>query len=206
LCSRLLFLYSALFPEKVDIAIGFDNLKPLTMETAQEVASIKFTLDGISIINERSQESNENPPAYTVEEMIERLHVGSNESVTRECAPYLLKRNIQPSRKYPGKFSFSRDGRLKYSTFPYYSHDVCMHMARRITMPYLFITASGTPEFEKSHYTTEVLEILLKNPRFEYHMIDSTSHHFHLVEPEKIADTVGSFIRKHRGGRAAHHL
>ncbi|KAG5671937.1 hypothetical protein PVAND_002105 [Polypedilum vanderplanki] len=198
LSSRLLFLYSAIFPDKVDIAIGFDNLKPLTLESNQEFASIRFTLDGMTIINERSQESDENPPAYTIDEMIKRIYIGSQKSVTIECAKYLLKRNIQPSRKYPGKFTFSRDNRLKYSTFPYFPHEDCLLMAKRITMPYLFITASGTPEYEKSKYTTEVIETMLMNPNFEYHMVDSNSHHFHLIEPEKIVEIVGNFIRKHR--------
>lgn len=187
------------------MAIGLDNLKPLTLETTQSVVSIQNTLEGISIIADRSQEDDDNPPAYAINEMIERLCAGTNESVTLEYAPFLLKRNIRASKKYPGKFNFARDGRLKYSTFPYYSHDVCMHMAEKITMPYLFVTASDTPEYEKTKYTEEVISVLLQNPNFEYQMIDSDSHHFHLVVPEKISEILSDFIRKHRRD-VIHHL
>jgi pimeloyl-ACP methyl ester carboxylesterase len=196
MCSRLVYVYASLFADKVDVVIGFDNLKPLTLQLHQFKALVNAQLSYYSIVGKRSKDSSE-PPAYTIEEMISRTVDGTNGSVTMECVPYLLKRNIIPSKRQPGKFCFSRDGRLKYSTFPYTNLELSLEMADKINMPYLFITGSDTPEFEKNEYTVAALKVLLQKTHFEYQIVQTYSHHFHLVEPEKISEVIQSFLQKH---------
>jgi pimeloyl-ACP methyl ester carboxylesterase len=205
LSSRLLYIFAAVFPEKVDFVIGLDNLKPLALETHAVISALGANIESYQIISERTQHKSE-APAYTIDEMIERLCNGTNGSVTKEIAPFLLRRNITPSIKFPGKFNFARDGRLKFSTFPYYPHNVTLEMTNRITMPYLFITGSGTPEFEKKKYTYEVLHSLATHHNFHYFIVDSNSHHFHLLEPEKISHVMSKFIEKYCGSEKNHHL
>jgi pimeloyl-ACP methyl ester carboxylesterase len=195
--GHLAFFFSSILPDRVDMVISIDGLKPINRDFSMLMSDLQDSFKNFARSDEQSK-SDKEPPAFTIDEMIERTHVGSFGSVTRECAPYLLKRNIQPSRKYPGKFSLSRDSRLKHSIFPYYAHEDCLKMASRITMPYLFIAASGTPQFEPPKYSNEALEVLLKSKNFEHHKVESNSHHFHLVQPEKIANTVSTFIRKHK--------
>jgi len=129
--------------------------------------------------------------------MIERMHAGTYGSVTKETAQYLLKRNIKRSEKFPGKFYFTRDSRLKYNYSSTFSQDVSLELAKRLDMPHLFLKAIHSPFYERRKYFDEAIEILKQNNNFESHFVDST-HHMQLTEPEKVAPIISTFIEKHR--------
>lgn len=194
--SVLSFVFSSVFPHKTDMVIGIDALKPSIHNPVLVAQFLGDRVENFMIADKRNQEKSE-PPAYSLEEMVERIVEGTHGSVNRECAPYLLKRNIKHSKKYPGKFYFARDSRLKYSFGAEYSQEVSVELAKRIDFPYMFIKATQSPYYERKIYHDEVVNVLKKNSKFEYHVIDST-HHLHLIEPEKISGIINDFIEKYR--------
>ncbi|XP_061393415.1 probable serine hydrolase [Musca vetustissima] len=190
------FVYCALFPQKVDLYIGLDVLKPLTRSAKSIVDILGERIESISKVERRIRNKSE-PPAYEWDQLVERLHVGTNKSVDMDTCKFLLKRNIKPSEHEPHKYYFSRDGRLKNSLFYAFSQQVPVEMARRITCPHLFIKALQAPYYERKEYYDEVLAILQQKPNFVYHEVEG-SHHVHLNEPEKVAPLIISFLEKYR--------
>lgn len=190
------YVFAALFPEKIDMYIGLDVLKPLIRSSSKIIESYTQRLEGHLKVEKRIKNKSE-PPAYDWDQLVERLHAGTEKSVDVEACKYLLQRNIKPSEHEPHKYYFSRDSRLKTSLFFAFSQDLAVEMARRIECPYLFIKANQGPYYEDRKYYDEVIEILTQKPNFEYHMVDGT-HHVHLNEPEKVAKIINSFIHKVR--------
>lgn len=195
--AQVAFVYAGIFPSRIDFMINIDNFKPLNRDTKHLMRSLEDSLENFIKADSRNQDNSE-PPAYSVDEMVERLHQGSFKSVSRECAPYLLKRSIQPSRKYPGKFYFTKDGRLKHDIGFNLPLETYVDFAKDLKMPYLVVKAAGVPIIEKMKNYEAVLNTLRESPNFEYIIAESNSHHFHLNEPELISDVVGNFLRKQR--------
>lgn len=194
--SVLCFQYAAIFPSKVDCVIAIDALKPQIHNPVTVSNILADRYENFKIADKRNQEKSE-PPSYTIEEMVDKVVDGTYESVNRECAPYLLKRNIKRSEKYPGKFFFARDSRLKYMMSGAFTQELLVVLAKKITCPYMFIKASNSPYYERKIYHDEIVDVMNKNPNFEYHTVDA-NHHLHLTDAEKIAGFVSEFINKHK--------
>lgn len=193
--SVLSFMFASVFPNKVDLLLQIDALKPHIHNPTKVAASYEDRIMNFMLADQRNQEKSE-PPSYTYEDMVERLHSGTYGSVSKETAQYLLKRNIKRSEKFPGKFYFTRDSRLKYNYSSSFSQSVSVELAKRLKMPHLFIKALHSPFYERREYFDEVIDILKENKDFECHTVDST-HHLHLTEPEKLAPILTEFIEKH---------
>jgi pimeloyl-ACP methyl ester carboxylesterase len=194
--SILSYMFASVFPSKVDLYIGIDALKPHIFNPKLVAEILEERIENFILADKRNQEKSE-PPAYSIDECVEKMVEGTQGSVTAECAQYLLKRNLKRSEKYPGKFYFARDSRLKFSYGSNYPQEVLVELAKRITCPHMFIKASKSPYYERKEYHDQVVDILNKNPKFEYQTIDST-HHLHLTEPEKVSGVISDFINKHR--------
>lgn len=121
---------------------------------------------------------------------------GTNGSVTKECCPFLLKRNIKKSEKHPEKYFFTRDSRLKNNSGASMSQEISVELAKNLKMPYLYIQAKHTPLRERKVYHEEVIAIMSKSPKFEHCEIDST-HHLHLTHPEMVAPVINEFLGKY---------
>lgn len=180
------------------MVIGIDVLKAQVFEM-QELRSFVNNFDKFYLTDARNVIGDE-PPSFDYEELVEKLHKGSFKSVTKEVAHHLLERNIEKSQKHPGKFYFSRDRRMMFNEGIYLPQDAQIVLAKRLTMPYLFIKASNSFFLpgDKAQYDNEVLQILKSHKNFEHHVIDSTSHHLHLSEVEKVAGIMSDFIKKHK--------
>ena len=120
---------------------------------------------------------------------------GTNGSVTKECCPFLLKRNIKKSEKHPQKYFFTRDSRLKNNFGPDPSQEISIELAKRVKMPYLFIKATDSPFYERKMYYDQIVDILKTNPDFELHNVEAT-HHLHLTHPELVAPIITEFLNK----------
>ncbi|XP_067613520.1 probable serine hydrolase [Eurosta solidaginis] len=188
------FMFSAFFPDRVDMMVGLDNLKPGVYSSKNVVDFYKKCLKKAML---REQQMNSEPPCYEWHQLVERLHNGTKQSVNKETCEFLLKRGVQPSQHQPHKYYFSRDSRLKHLFFHIFSEEVPLEMAQRITSPYLFIKALQSSHNESNAALDQTLEILRRNNNFEYHEVEG-SHHFHLNEPERVAPIINSFISKWR--------
>lgn len=195
--SKLSFNYSACFPKRSDLLIGIDVLKPLVRPVEKISSDMGNQLDKLIVEYQRNSVHSE-PPTYTAEELIEILYKGTSKSVTRETAPYLLKRAVQESTTQPNRFYFVRDNRIKILNYAITYHQLNLHMAKRITAPHLFIKAAQATYYENKKYHDETIEALQQsNPDFEVFIADGT-HHIHLTEPERISAKISEYISKYR--------
>ncbi|XP_034655465.1 serine hydrolase-like protein [Drosophila subobscura] len=193
----LMFVFAALAPHAVDMVISLDilisecrqpegnNLRLAAHNMEKHLGEDERLVGGCS----------REPPAYTLQKMCSALAKGSFNSVRQEVAHHMLHRQVTRSRLYPGKYYFSRDGRIKFINHAYLDNGLFAEMARRIeTNPYLVIKASDSPFVGPS----EALSILTaNNPNFEFHEVQGT-HHVHLNEPEKCAQYIVPFLIRHR--------
>ncbi|XP_053691338.1 probable serine hydrolase [Sabethes cyaneus] len=189
-------IFSSIFPDKIDFLVGIDALKPHIADPAKIGPRLEKKIPQMLVADIRNREKSE-PPSYAFEELVERLHHGTNKSVSKEAAPYLLNRNIKKSTMHPDKYYFTRDSRLKYSVGVGWSQDVNLELAKRMTMPYMFIKALHSPYYEEKKYFEQYINVVKEvNPKFELEFVDST-HHLHLTEPEKVAPLVTKFLCKY---------
>ncbi|XP_062553002.1 probable serine hydrolase [Armigeres subalbatus] len=190
------FVFSSIFPDMVDLYIGLDALKPHIPDPHEIGPRLQKRIPQMLVADIRNRHKSE-PPSYTYEDLVSRLHQGTHKSVSKEAAPYLLNRNIQKSSVNPNKFFFTRDSRLKYGVGIGFSQDINLELAKRLTMPYLFLKAKHSTYYEDKKYFDEFIEVVQKNnPLFELHFVDST-HHMHLTEPKKVAPIVSKFLCKY---------
>lgn len=190
------FAFASLYPDKVDLVVGLDALKPHQRTVPRQIETIATRMEEFLKEDERNR-SDAEPPSYTYEELIERLFVGSFHSVNRDTCQYLLARNIKRSKYNPNKFYFIRDRRLKYYNYQIGNQEFVNDMAKRITCPYLFVKAKGSTYFEDRKYYFDTLAYMKENPRFELASVEG-SHHFHLNNPKDISETINNFICKYR--------
>lgn len=194
--SQLGYYYAGSFPDKIDMLISLDVLKPHSKSADKMVNDISKRVEAMLLADSRKKLKSE-PPCYPYDELVNRLHEGTFKSVTKEAAPFLLNRNIAKSPTDPNKFYFTRDNRLKGLNYAIPTHDVNLELAKRIVCPHLFIKATNSPLYEKKHYYEEVLNYLLTKSTFKFVTVEGM-HHVHLTHPTTIAGEVSDFINKHR--------
>ncbi|XP_054731522.1 probable serine hydrolase [Anastrepha obliqua] len=193
--SIIAFVFAAVFPDKVDMVIGIDALKPHQRPPASAIRTVETRMREFVKEDERNR-SQEEPPSYSFDELIERIFIGTFHSINKDRCKHMLARNIQKSEKYPEKYFFSRDRRLKFYNYMVGSQELCVEMAKRIQCPYLFIKARHSSYFEDKKYYDEVLAILQMKSSFEYSEVDG-SHHVHINHPERISEQVNDFINRY---------
>lgn len=190
------FIYNAMFPDRCDMTLSLDTIKPLIRPTENAIKSMRDRLEQ-NLIEYQRQINKSKPPTYTYDKMIEMIVKSSGNSVTKECAPYLMNRAIAESDSNENQFYFTRDNRVKNFSLTPFDWDLVADMAKLIRSPYLFIKADWT-YFDDKKYTDYVMDIMRKNiSDFEYGKVAST-HHVHLVAPELIAPRISSFIQRNR--------
>lgn len=194
--SMLSFLYAATYPNKCDMVIGLDSLRPYG--NVFKLISRHFS-KGLSKSHEadiRNREKQE-PPSYTYDELVTKIKSGFLMRINEEAAPYLLARAVVPSSKEPNKYYFARDSRTKASPIPMMAHDILTMFAKNIVSPYCFMKTSVIPRIENQAYYNEIVEIMQENPQFEIHSVVG-DHHIHLNKPNKISGILSAFISKYR--------
>ncbi|XP_058447440.1 probable serine hydrolase [Malaya genurostris] len=194
--AQIGFVFTALFPGKVEFLIQIDALKPLSyypkhLPNYGAIMVTKFIEADV-----RNRELSE-PPSYTYEEMIEKLHEATFESLSKETCPYILQRNIKHSKKFPGKYYFDRDNKVKYMQIIGWSDAVNHELARHVKVPQLMLKATQSPYRGSREGFDDMVAVLQKhNPLFELQYVNG-SHHIHLTDPELVAPVITEFLKKH---------
>lgn len=193
--SIMTFLFASVFPDKVNLAIGIDALKPHIWRPFKVPGYIEKQVKNFIKADIRNQIDSE-PPAYSYDEIVERWCKATNNSITKEVAPYMMKRNIAESTKNPGNYYFTRDSRIKSNYSTNLPQEVSLELAKRIQIPYLFMKATKSPYYEDKKYFDETIEILKQNELFQLEFVEAT-HHLHLTHPEIVAPIVSKFLEKY---------
>lgn len=194
--SQLGYYFAGSFPDKIDMMISLDVLKPHSKAPEKIVNDIARRIEAM-LVDDARKKLKSSPPSYVYDDLLKRLHEGTFKSVSKEAAPFLLNRNIAKSTVDPNKFYFTRDSRLKGMNYAIPTHEVNIELAKRIVCPHLFIKATDSPLYEKKHFYEEVLNLLKGNPSFKFVTVEG-KHHVHLTDPTVVSGEISEFINKYR--------
>uniref|UniRef100_A0A2A4K5R3 AB hydrolase-1 domain-containing protein n=1 Tax=Heliothis virescens TaxID=7102 RepID=A0A2A4K5R3_HELVI len=185
--------FATVFPDDVEFFIAIDSLIYDDYDLNSVVNRISKTLRKGLVAQTRLDQE---PPTYTVDEMIKLWHLGTRKSVALESVPHLLKRGAKQSKSDPTKYYFSRDSRLKYTLFNPEDRKFVEALVKRLKCPTLYVKAIDSP-FSADPYSIEMREILEQiNEKYEFHFVPGT-HHVHLNNPEVVAPLIKKFVQKH---------
>ncbi|XP_023029672.2 probable serine hydrolase [Leptinotarsa decemlineata] len=188
------YTYCMLYPEDIDMVLFIDGSKPMVRKNIN--VRIAQAIDAFFKYNSFN-ESSEEPPSYSIEDMKKMVGAPNNNSVSLEYATILMERNIAPSKLYPGKFYFTRDPRLKTGTSLYFNQEDLVEYAHHMKMPMLLVKSTESSYYEPKENVYQVLDILKRTSiDFDFHYVPGT-HHVHLNNPENVADLMQNFIRRH---------
>lgn len=185
------FMYASLFPMHVDLICALDTLKPVNFSPVDAALLISTRLNKLYRINSCAP-----LPAYTYDEIKERIYEGSLKSLDRDKVELLMKRGIKPSINDSNKFQLTRDIRIKYIHPLFISQEIIMQFIKTIQAAYLFIKTDDCTYDEPSEIFSQTLEQFQKyNQRFEMIRVNGT-HHEHLNNPTAIAPKINEFLAK----------
>lgn len=187
------FFYASIFPDYMDLFVALDSFEPYIVDP------VLLMRLNVSRFFDYYDEHRSEPPSYGYEALLDKIEKGSHYSIDLENAKHLLVRSVKKSTKYPGKYFFNYDHRLKAFDRVSRQPEDLLHFAKNITVPVLYLMGEGS-FLRKVNYekTSPVRDYLLANhPGFTVSFGPGT-HHFHLTHPEAYADRIGQFIRKNR--------
>lgn len=185
--------FACVFPDDVDFYIAVDSLIYDDYDLNQIVENFPKILRKIQLAQTRL---NQEPPSYTMDEIIRKWHLSTTKSVAEESVPYLAQRGVKESSTEPNKYYFSRDPRLKSILFNPENKLLVETLLKRLKCPTLYFKAIDSP-YASDEYSVEMREVIKKNnPKFKSHFVPGT-HHVQLNNPEILAPTIITFLQKY---------
>lgn len=192
------FIFTALFPDKVDMIVALDTIKVQVFSPRMTVKLMQYRGERTLLADQRNRDPDSDKPVYDYDELFDRVVDGSMQSIDRDKAKYMLTRGARESEKFPGKYYFTRDGRVKYMFAVHFDQSTCLEMIKQIRIPYLFIRAQDKNFSESPKYIKETISTFQQiNPHFKVFYVPGT-HHVHLNAPESIANEITAFLHKYR--------
>lgn len=194
--SVVSYVYSAIYPDDVDMYLSLDCSRALQAQSPQDDL-VYYTITD-KLLSVDSNIGVKSPPTYTYVDLVDLLYNGSLESPTKESCKILLKRGMVKTSEGDKCFSFSRDPRLRYHAWGRLSFPYLMGFASQIKCHALNIRGFDGFNFgdESKHIYLKTLEVMKKSAsRFELHDIPGT-HHVHLNNPDIVAPIINNFFKK----------
>ncbi|ENN73370.1 hypothetical protein HUJ04_000184 [Dendroctonus ponderosae] len=187
------YSYTMLYPQQVDFVLCLDGAKPLVQKNRSSLMAKNLQA---FLRNNAYAMSAEEPPSYSLEEMKQRVHLPNRRSVAVEFAPYLLYRNIEPSRRSPGQFYFTRDPRLRTGALMGFPQEEIVTEAHHITCPIFLCKSTEGSYFEEKENFYQVLDVLRRSSAHcDFQYVEGT-HHAHLNQPEGLAPQLRQFLAR----------
>lgn len=189
--AKLAFMYATLFPMHVDLVVALDILKPMNFLPA---IIANFSLTKLRKFYQFNR--NRTLPAYTYEEIKQRMCQGSFRSVNLDKVDVLMKRGIKRCPNVLNKFQLTRDPRINHLNGLFIQHEVVLEYIKEIQAAYLFIKTDDKTYDEPSKIFNESLEQFRRyNQRFEMMRVNG-NHNVHLNNPTAIAPKISEFLIK----------
>lgn len=187
-------MFAACFPDAVHFLVCFDFFKPLQLESRVENRS--FMIDSFIKYNDQLS-GTEEPPSYTMDQLVVLWREGSLQSVDLDCCRYILERSVAPSKTDEKKFYLTRDPRLKLESFLNYDRKDLGKAYGKIDVPMFISKGKDSVLYEREEYTKEMLEIVKKSSKdCQYYVVNGTHHH-HLNNPDVLQDKLVKFLNKY---------
>lgn len=191
------FMYSIIFPERVDFIACLDI--HLSALITHQIDWLQYSLKEFMKNNDYFMSEKESP-SYTINELKKRFHLPNNHSISEQYANYIITRNVAPSKIHPGKYYFTRDPRVKSLELLRITMEELMVDVKRLKSPLFLVKAVSTNSVKRNEQFYDLLPILQENNQdLDFHTVEGT-HHVHLNNPERVADILNKFIRKHSTG------
>lgn len=191
--SMSTFYYAAINPECVDLLIALDNLEPYNYNVVWNMKRAMLTY--LKVIDANEKTLYDEPPSYSYGELLDKIVIGSTNSVPKSLAHLLILRSVLPSKKHPGKYYFAFDPTWKaLSRDPRHETDT-MLMARQIKCPVLYLIGNGSYVRDRNiNNTLRILEYWeTQNKNLNVHFTPG-NHHFLMSHAKEAADYVGPFL------------
>lgn len=190
------FMYAAVFPDLTNFVVILDNFRPA--EASYVEGYLRNSIDRLHIEDERIQTGTE-PPSYDYPTLIKRIHVGSFESVKPDNCKYLIPRGVLESSKFPGRYYFKRDARVKHFNGFLMAQGQYLKIASKMTVPILYLYGDFSPSSIKDGVNLQIAAQLKEsNPNFQMNIVPG-NHHFFLNQPETCYKFIVDFISKWGG-------
>ncbi|XP_058794689.1 probable serine hydrolase isoform X2 [Phymastichus coffea] len=190
----LCFNYARLYPEETKFVISIDSLafapNNMTSHSQRRARAID------RLINFEKKMIN-GPPSYPEEILIQKwIDATFFSDLDVPTTKVLMIRGA--NKKADGTYYYTRDFRLTIDGFnSCYTQEEIKEMAQLITCPYLVIKATKSPFYKKQAYWSEVSSILKYSSKdFRSVHLDG-SHHLHMMQQDKVADVMNSFLEKY---------
>jgi len=191
--KKLSCLKSANFEQPfVDRLVMIDVLIPLNGVTGDNYATkISLGVDAYLAMEEKHS-LKQGPPSYEINAAVERLIKGTDNALTVETAKILMKRGT--TRTADGKYSFSRDFRVKSRPTLGLTIEKCLEVITEIRSPVLFIKAKNSPWYWPPEICQQALDIYKSSCPTFLNVTLEGDHFIHLNEPEKVAGMINQFL------------
>lgn len=193
--ANIALTYGAIFPERIKMIVDIDARVPPVFEPSKIDANFLEYLERFY----RAEKLNQLKftKSFTIEELSEKYCTTSFGSITKEFAPYILKRSTLKSEE-PGKIYLTHDNRFLPPTVTGLNcfRKSSEEMAKRLQFPLIVFECVKNKFFGWRSYHEDVIETLKQNPNFEIHIIEDT-HHVHLTNPERVSKLISEFLTKH---------
>lgn len=184
--------YAQYFPKEIEFIVALDALAHVSFDIKQHC---KIRSIMISEYLKMEKRGLNNKPRYSKADAMQRwMNANEYSHLDSVTTGILMSRGAKEEED--GKYSFTRDYRLKIRSFPFYTNESIREIQRVITCPYLVLKASVTPFYEEN-YWSNVLEILNKSSSDLRFKVLEGCHHMHLTKPQMVADEINPFLQKH---------
>lgn len=193
--GMICFGYASYLPNTVDLLICIDGFLPVVLPNYTQRNGdliekyIKYT---------KLNDSNTEPPSFTMQELANKLHEGTKKSIDIDKCQYILQRTTAPSKTNPGKYYFSMDQRLKagphFQGVPHmFGEDI-----DRLKCPVFLSIPDGSPFYKEKYrkFVEKYLNQMRTIPSNEVHLTAGT-HHVHLNDPSDLQGLIRSFLAKY---------
>lgn len=188
------FTFSVLYPENVKFLICIDALHPFT--TTVSANTLRKSIDQLVKYDNLKLLYDEST-AYSLEEAIEKTNIGYDNAINLERIPIFLERNLTPSKKFPGKYYFSRDPKLKMKVMCDWPQEQVIKDTSFITHPIFVCKANHNIYYGPKEHFYNVLDVLKRTSEdCDFHHLDGT-HFLHLNDPDVIGVHIRNFLDKH---------
>uniref|UniRef100_A0A1B6LEM3 AB hydrolase-1 domain-containing protein n=1 Tax=Graphocephala atropunctata TaxID=36148 RepID=A0A1B6LEM3_9HEMI len=186
------FLFSAIYPELVNSLITLDVIKPFAFEDKEMLKLGKY-IDNCVTKSRRDPSEN---PKYTFEEVQERWLKGSRGSLTPDAVQILMKRGTVYDQE-SGKYTLTRDPRLKIHSLQRFDENQSLEMARNLKCHYLVLRATKAKFFDYSLKNSPNFINTVNEAAKSFKLVNVEGpHHVHLTHPERVAPIITEFIMR----------
>ncbi|KFB39972.1 hypothetical protein ZHAS_00007357 [Anopheles sinensis] len=190
------YVFAGVFPDRVDLLISFDLLKPFILDPDMLLFLLADSLPKTLDYNTDTNETR-GGKLYEYDQLVEHMHIGFHESISRDACHFLLYRAVEPALERTGYVRRRTDPRVRHNHGLVWSHDLNLEIARRIKAPFLYVKTTETPLFEDPQYHQETLDMLAAHNKDFVQASVEGKHHVHLSDPNRVAPLVSEFLTKY---------